>query len=218
MRGLLVKDLRLTLVRKQTLIMFAAMAIIMGVAMEGSFVVGYLTMLATIISMSTVTYDEYDNGYPFLLTLPFDKKTYVIEKYLFSFIAEIVAWFFGVVMYVIVNIAVRNITVNITEEIVPLLIIIPLMYLAAIVMIPTQLKFGSERSRIVLFVVFGGLAAAVFLAEKLYEQSNTVFLKVVELVGNTTPAAALCIATAAGVILAVVSCMCSIFIMEKKEF
>ena len=37
MRGLFEKDLRLTLARKQTLLIFIVMALIMGAAMDGTF-------------------------------------------------------------------------------------------------------------------------------------------------------------------------------------
>ena len=86
MLGLIEKDLRLTLARKQTLIIFFIMALVMGLSMNGSFIIGYLTMLATIIAVGTISYDEFDNGFAFLMTLPFDRRTYVREKYLFSLI------------------------------------------------------------------------------------------------------------------------------------
>ena len=83
MFGLIEKDLRLTFARKQTLLIFFIMALVMGISMDGSFIVGYLTMLAAVISIGTISYDEYDNGFAFLMTLPFGRKTYVREKYLF---------------------------------------------------------------------------------------------------------------------------------------
>ena len=40
MLGLIEKDLRLTLTRKQTLIIFLAIALFMGISMDGTFVIG----------------------------------------------------------------------------------------------------------------------------------------------------------------------------------
>ncbi len=80
MRGLLEKDLRLTLCRKQTIMLFLFMTLVMGMSMDGSFLVGYLTMLMMMIAVGTLNYDEFDNGFAFLMTLPFDRKTYVREK------------------------------------------------------------------------------------------------------------------------------------------
>ena len=88
MSGLIEKDLRLTLTRKQTLLIFLIMAFFMGASIDGAFIVSYLTMLGTIIAIGTITYDEYDNGYAFLMTLPFDRKTYVKDKYLISLLME----------------------------------------------------------------------------------------------------------------------------------
>ena len=65
MRGLIEKDLRLTLARKQTILIFFVMALIMGASMDGSFLIAYLTMLATILAVGTISYDEFDNGFAF---------------------------------------------------------------------------------------------------------------------------------------------------------
>ena len=107
MLGLIEKDLRLTLVRKQTLVIFLVMALVMGMSMNGSFLISYLTMLAMIVGTGSITYDEYDNGFSFLMTLPFDRKTYVREKYLFSLIVSVAAWCFGAIVFAIIDV-VRN--------------------------------------------------------------------------------------------------------------
>ena len=99
MRGLIEKDLRLTISRKQTLLIFFIMALVMGMTMDGTFIVGYLTMLGAILAVGTISYDEFDNGYAFLMTLPFERKTYVTEKYLFCLCMEAVFWCAGAFIY-----------------------------------------------------------------------------------------------------------------------
>ena len=61
MKGLLEKDLRLMLSRKQSILIFIVASLFVAFTMEGSFVVSYLTMLFTVIAISTLSYDEYDN-------------------------------------------------------------------------------------------------------------------------------------------------------------
>ena len=85
MKGLFIKDLRLMMMQKRFFIMILLIAISM-VAVTGdiSFIVGYLTFICPLFCISTISYDEFDNGYAFLFTLPIQKKDYVKEKYAFA--------------------------------------------------------------------------------------------------------------------------------------
>lgn len=84
MKGLLIKDLYYVFQRKQTLLIFLIVSLILGFTNEGSFLVGYMTLLGTIISLSTISYDNADNGMPFLMTLPISRKEYALSKYVFG--------------------------------------------------------------------------------------------------------------------------------------
>lgn len=212
MLGLIEKDLRLSLARKQTLLIFFAAALIMGISVQGAIVIGYLTLLATIVAVGTISYDEFDNGFAFLMTLPFDRKTYVREKYLFSLISAAAAWCVGAIMYCIGSV-VRHDASTLTVELPMLLAIIPVMYLSAAIMIPLQLKYGAEKSRIALFLVFGVIAILI----RALSGSNTAAELAMTLDGRS-PAAVLVILAAVCAMIAFASCLLSIRIMEKREF
>lgn len=217
MLGLLEKDLRLTLTRKQTLLIFVVAALVMGMTMDGSFLVGYLTMLATITAIGTISYDEFDNGMAFLMTLPTGRKTYVLEKYLFSLLLAAAAWCVGLILYAVMS-AVRHSAIALGDELPMLLAILPVLYLSAAVMIPLQLKYGSEKSRIVLFILFG-VAAALFVGLKNgFGGAVPSPDGLIMALSGLSPAAVLLSLTAVCVLLTVVSYLCSVRIMEKKEF
>ena len=217
MLGLLEKDLRLTLTRKQTLLIFLVAALVMGMTMDGSFLVGYLTMLATITAVSTISYDEFDNGMAFLMTLPSGRKTYVLEKYLFSLLLAAAAWCVGLILYAVMS-AVRHSAIALGDELPMLLAILPVLYLSAAVMIPLQLKYGSEKSRIVLFILFG-VAAALFVGVRNgFGGAVPSPDSLVMALSGLSPAAVLLSLTAVCALLAVISYLCSVRIMEKKEF
>lgn len=217
MLGLMEKDLRLIFARKQTLFIFFAMALIMGVSMDGAFLIGYLTMLATIVAVGTTSYDEYDNGFSFLMTLPFDRKTYVREKYLFCLIMAAAAWCFGVVLYV-VGAGIRHSTVNLMGELPMLLAIIPVMHLSAAIMIPLQLRYGSEKSRVVLFIIFGITAILLTGWRKVSRGSGQSLAGLVQSLDALSPTVVLLSFTAICVLGAYASYLLSIRIMGKKEF
>lgn len=216
MLGLIEKDMRLTLARKQTLVIFLVMALIMSVSMDGSFIVGYLTMLAAITAVGTISYDEFDNGFAFLMTLPFARKTYVREKYLFSLILAAAAWCVGTVLY-FAGSAIRGGGAVPVDELPMLLALIPVLYLSAAVMIPLQLKYGSEKSRIALFVIFGFIAILLLGSSRLFGGSNALSGLARALEG-TSPAVILPVLIAVCALAALASCLWSVRIMEKREF
>lgn len=218
MLGLIEKDMRLTFARKQKLLIFFIMALVMGISMDGSFIVGYLTMLAAIISIGTISFDEYDNGFAFLMTLPFDRKTYVREKYLFCLIMSAAAWCIGVVLYFIGS-TVRRSEVDLIEELPVLIAFIPIMYLSSAIMIPLQLKYGSERGRIALVISFSCIAVVMILGSKIFFRgTENPIAKMIQTIDDLSPAVVLLTIIAVCALVSGVSYMLSIRIMEKKEF
>lgn len=217
MRGLIEKDLRLTLSRRQTLLIFFGMALIMGLSMDGSFLVGYLTMLGSIIAVGTISYDEFDNGFAFLMTLPFERKTYVAEKYLFSLFMDAAAWCAGVLIYCMGNLVRRSGT-DLAGELPMLFSLVPVLFLSVSVFIPLLLRYGSEKSRVALFLVFGIMALAVFGARQVLSGREQMLEGFDRTLDSLPKALILLILTAVCGLLSFISYLCSVRIMEKKEF
>ena len=217
MRGLIEKDLRLILCRKQTLLIFVVLALVMSLSMEGSFIIGYITMLVTIVSVGTLSYDEFDNGYAFLMTLPFDRKTYAREKFLFCLCMDIAAWCIGTVLYCIGNIL-RHTPVALADELPMLLAFIPTLFLSAAIMIPLQLKYGSEKSKTVLYVIVGIVAVLLLGSKSLAGHSNNILPGLVEALNRMSPILILLVITAVCALAVSALYLWSVRIMEKKEF
>lgn len=162
MKGFLVKDFYLVFQRRQTLIVFVLAALIMSFSADAYFALSYTAMLTTIVGISTIAYDENDNGFPFLFSLPAGRKTYVKEKYLFCILASLLGTLCGVVILFLSGIVSGK---GLPEDLfMMILMTLAAMVMAAGVMIFLQLKYGVERSRIAMFVlyaiVFGILALA----------------------------------------------------------
>lgn len=87
MTGLLIKDFRLLKVQKNffTLIVFILLGMILF-SENNFFAISFATFIFSLFSTSTVSYDEFDNGNPFLFSLPVTRKGYVLEKYCFGLI------------------------------------------------------------------------------------------------------------------------------------
>ena len=213
MRGLIEKDLRLAFQRKQTIVIFVIMALLLGFSGTGLFVVSYLTVLAGIVASSTLNYDEFDNGLEFLLTLPIDRKTYIREKYLLIFASCIVGWAASMVVYVGCECA-RGTGTDIIGMLPILFILLPIMAVASTAILPLQLKFGAEKSRIVLFALIGCIAVVTVAIKNLVAFPGKDFVDGLQKI----PAGAVMMAVIAICVLAgFISYFCSLRIMQRKE-
>ena len=216
MLGLLVKDLRIALTRKYALLIILVIALIMGTNMEGPFIIGYVTMIALMLAVGTIIYDEMDNGYDFMMTMPLTRKTYVREKYLFCLLSALVAWLVGAILTCAAYIIRQNASALL--EVIPIsLVLIPVLFILPAVMIPLQLKLGAERSRIATYIIFGFIAGLIFMGKKLLDESDLP-AKIEPALNSFPPVAVVVAITAFGLLVAFISYLCSVRIMMKKEF
>lgn len=216
MKGLLVKDKYLIAQRKQTLLLFLAICIILGFSTDGSFIVGYMSFFSAILAVSTISYDEADNGMMFLMTMPIERKTYAYSKYIFGAICGGISWLIAVLLMFVLN-AVKNLPINLMENILAAMAFLPVTVLALDLMIPVQLKYGAEKSRTVMLVVFGGLTAVILLAAKALNGTaagNTLITAIDKVPDAVYVAAAVLICAA----LTFVSVRISRRIMENKIY
>lgn len=226
MKGLLVKDYRILMVQAKTLAILLVVAIIMMFTMESAdFVITYFLMLITILSLGTINYDEIDNGMPFIMTLPAKRKTYAIEKYVFTFIN---CFGSAVVMFLVYLLTKGFLDWNMTtsEFIGALIGSLAGMTMIATVMIPLYLKVPAEKRRIVLFAFVGIMAVIFFAMNKLSESMQSLDNSVVPFMSQEnliqlaeTYSVFIGIGFAALILLMlVISAFLSIRIVEKKEF
>lgn len=171
MAGLFDKDFRIILQRRNTIVLFLVIAVIFGFSMEGTFVVGYTTFCFLMLSLGTISYDEFDNGLSFLMTLPISRRTYVAEKYLLCGICGAIAWIFSVVVCVCVNQYKQGVSMT-GDLLVEAVMILPVVILLMSFMIPAQIKFGAEKSRIVLIAVMGSIGVIGIGIKKVVETAD----------------------------------------------
>ncbi len=154
MKGLLIKDFRLILRRKQSLLMLLFFCAMIAFTAEGSFVVAYAAGLAGILGLSTYAYDEHDNGFPFLFSLPVDVKTYVKEKILFCILTDLAGLAIGTGLFLIACATKGNMEAF-REDLAYLILYFPGTLLLIFSTMVNQMIFGIERSRIVTLVLYG---------------------------------------------------------------
>jgi len=114
---------------------------------------------------------------------------------------------------------IRGSSVDLAEELPSLFAILPTMFLIAAVMLPVQLKYGGEKSRIVLFVVFGIVAAGALAASRILGgKGENLIASLAAKLDSTSPALILVCVIAACALITCASYLWSVSIMQKKEF
>lgn len=169
MKGLLIKDFKLLKGQKQ---FFAAVLIVMTVFLmtstSPSFVIIYITVMMGMLTLTTISYDEHENGMGYLFTLPVSRKGYVREKYLFGIMTTLpVLAVVSAIAFLVSGIRHIDFTVEEWGDAIMGSMLIVTMMLS--LLIPIELKFGAERSRIAMTLVFGGAFAVVYIVAKASE-------------------------------------------------
>ena len=223
MKGLLVKDLRITMEQKTLLGLMLLCALICLFTMrDPTFIIGYMCLICATLGSTTCAYDEMNKGMAFIMTLPFSRKVYVLEKYVFSLIMGFTAWVLSTVLATVCMIILK-------KPIGPEYISTVFMFLVPIflipgVMIPIILKFGHARSRIALFIIvgivlaIGGIFSLVGSVNigigNYYFDANAVYgmIKVIDMGGVVA------IISAVTISFFIASMFISLALIKKKEY
>ena len=179
-RGLLEKDFRLFFRQGGNLflvLVFVALFFILTGKKAAAFIAMYIPSVLAIYSGNTISYDENGHGYTYLFSLPVNKKIYVREKYIFSFIMTVCGWCIGMIcagIMVLIN----------PEEVFDLemlameLITFFVFQAIAGIMIAIRIRFEGEKGRIVLPIE---MRRTLDIAEKdaleIYVDGASVILK-----------------------------------------
>lgn len=218
MKALLIKDWKLLMSQKQ---FFLVTIVIVGAflftARNPAFVVSYATIMYTVFTISTISYDDYHNGMSFLMTLPVSRTDYVAEKYTFGILMG--SGTSAVVMAAAAAVFKVRDTGLSAEEL--LLSVMTAMLVAVFFLaftIPVQLKFGAEKGRMALmavsmsFFVLGMGGAA--LAKRMGWKAGDLFEKVEE-----APLGMVVCAMGAGcVCILLLSAVISLRVLKQREF
>lgn len=217
MKGLLVKDLKTIMANNKTFLLMAIAIVFIFAFMDNpTFVLGYITVLCSMLVLSTLSYDELDNGFAFLFTLPITKKIYVKSKYLFSIVYTLAVWGIACIVIGVIS-AIKGYAMDVSFPVG----VISSCYLFLAIMFPIQLKFGSEKSRIALAIIIGGLIAigagvvGILAFFGIYPEDIDLFTE--NMTNISTVLIVICILAVTMIILGV-SYICSLRIIENKEF
>ncbi len=210
MKGLFVKDL--CLLRSQ--IKGTALIVIMGVSFSimnrGVFGTGYMGVLAATLGLSTLSYDEYDHGYPFLFTLPFTKKEYITEKYITAALLGCAGTMLGACIDLLRGGCSPDEILSAASGVALVVV------LMCSIMIPLRIKFDNEQGRTLSGVIMGLFIASAVLIGKLLPED--VLKTLADSMDTVNPAAGVAVLAAIAVAAVAVSYRISLKALETREF
>lgn len=213
MAGLFVKDMRLILRNKPYVVLFILLTVMLGFSQENTLVLGYFPYTMMILIINTIGYDELDNGYQFLMTLPINAKTYVREKYILSLAGAVFSWLIAAILY-FASRGLHGTSIEMQSEVPLIAAFLPVIVLMGDLMIPLELKFGIENSRAVVAGLCGVLGVAIFAFAKFAGDNGIISAFSYSMSGAMFACLAVCLA----LFLTVLSYVISVRVMEKKEF
>lgn len=217
MKGLLIKDFKLMLMQKNFFIIIIVVACLISISSQDpTFMIGFITLILSLFTVSTISYDEFDNGYPFLLTLPFSRKTYVLEKYVYGLILGAGAWIVSVMICSLMLI-VQGKPVT-SDMLIGAFVILPMFLVIESLMIPVHLRFGGEKGRYALIACVGVLVVIGFVVMKIVEIFHIDVLPLILAIDALGPVMFMVILLMIGFLVMLVSLKVSLSIMNKKEF
>lgn len=217
MKGLLIKDIKLMKGQKNFFFMIVVIGMVMIMFMEDpSFIIGYMTSLGGTFAMSTISYDEFDNGNAFLFTLPITRKNYVKEKYEFGLLAGGGFWILATALVLAAG-KIKDL-MPVKDILMTALLILPVLFLILSVMIPFQLKFGGEKGRIAIIGAAGLLFVIGIAVVRVAEIFHVDLISVFNNLPTMSMGMLIAVVLGISVIILLVSIRISIAIMNRKEF
>ena len=175
MKGLLLKDLRYMLTQKSFILLIVIIGFTLSLTQEDNelFVIGYLAFMGIVLGMTSITMDDQDHNLSFLFTLPLSRRSYVFEKYFFTFLMG--ALFCCIALaFALITRPFGDYHAPIDEILATTCGTLAGAFLFTNVLIPLQLKFGAERARIASFIAIGGFLAIIFIAALLINVADAL--------------------------------------------
>ena len=217
-KGLLIKDFKLM---KAQMKFFIIIMIVWGIFMSSnfsiSFFIGYMAVLFSFLTMSTMNYDEFEKGMAYIFTLPILRKDYIKEKYVFGFmIVALPTVFAACLSYVVAMI--KGMDTDLMEYLLSVVASLGAGYLLLAFEIPLQIKFGQEKSRIVSAISVGLMVGVMGAVGKVNELQGIDSTEISSSIAGIGEEVLVLLAVLIVVVLLCISYKVSCKFMEKKQF
>jgi len=217
MKGLLTKDLLILKQQAKTAVFILLCGIMMSFTFEKTMVIGYITIIGTMLAFSTIGYDEFDNGYSFIFTLPVSRRTYVREKYALALGCAFSMAVLGGIIALVMMLA--DGTQHAFEETLissGSMIAVAILFISF--MIPVRIKYNAEKGRVIMYILYAAVLVGGFAGSKLISMLGIDMPGFIAKLDAMNPWVIMCILAIAVLILLAVSEQYTEHVISKKEY
>ncbi|NCB50583.1 MAG: ABC-2 transporter permease [Clostridia bacterium] len=147
MKGLLLKDI--INLKQQIRIYLLIIAIWLALTIvneDSNFFGGVMMMLSVLVPISAMAYDDKAKWDKYALTMPVSKKDLVNSKYVLMLLCAVVGGFISEVVSVII-------TKDVGNSLTMTMVFMSLGIIFASIVLPLIFKFGTEKGRLIMFLV-----------------------------------------------------------------
>lgn len=217
MKALLIKDFKLMKGQKSFFLILLVMVFAMAIfSQDVSFSLSFPTFILAIFAISSISYDELDNGFSFLFTLPITRKEYVREKYLLGLLLGGGSLLGSGLLNGFI-LLIKG-TGGIQEIILLSCFLMPVILLVLSVVIPIQLKFGAEKGRLALFLIFGAITLSTIALIQILSLFDINIENTLSSLSQLHLASMISIVIIIAIAISLISVAISQSIMTNKEF
>lgn len=220
MKGLFIKDLAYL---KQNKVLYAFL-IVFGfgysfVFENPYFILGYYSIFAGVLVSGTLTYDDMNHGLSFIFTLPTARKNYIKEKY---YLGYFLSFILSTTAFIVATISLFKITNNFhfidIDWIEGYVFTLLFSILITSLLLPIQIKFGSEKGQYAMFIVFGGVGVIAICIYLLSNFLNFDIIYLIDQIFAMNDYLVLAIFMLIVFIINFISIKISTLTLERKEF
>ncbi len=166
MKGLIIKDLYMTVKYCKANIIIALLFMMMSLSdRESLFFAFYPALLCGIIPTNLLAYDERSRWLQYSETLPYTRAQVVSGKYIIGLISQAVMLIFVGAAHAAVMISAG--TFELGAFAVFMMLVITMSLIASSISLPFMFKYGVEKGRLAYYVMVGIISAGTVASSKL---------------------------------------------------
>ena len=219
MKALFIKDFRIVLKQQRVLICaFFAVITILAFATDNSmYAVAFVLFLVPTMMLTTISYDTFENGMSYIMSLPVSVKDYVTEKYILTVASSLI---FNIMATILINVV---LSIGKGVGIMPLELIVYAMLAQFMVLIyislvlPVDIRFGTDKGMIIVVLMAVVIGAVGPMLGNINVDSGLMY-KLSEAEITSVPVNQALLLMSVGGVFAIVSYFISVKLMKQMEY
>lgn len=219
MKALFIKDIRIVLKQQRVLICaFFAVITILAFATDNSmYAVAFVLFLVPTMMLTTISYDTFENGMSYIMSLPVSVKDYVAEKYILTVASSLI---FNIMATILINVV---LSIGKGVGIIPLELIVNAMLAQFMVLIyislvlPVDIRFGTDKGMIIVVLMAVVIGAVGPMLGNINVDSGLMY-KLSEAEITSVPVNQALLLMSVGGVFAIVSYFVSVKLMKQMEY